>query len=114
MNEISKYISYLRDIADEIEKSGMPGMYRPTAFQLAATPMHYWAESEEKKTIYDVLGIYKDCITLDGDNVVTLGYIGDKFPVIARELESLGYRYSRENRRFMPLVKKISEEDQVK
>ena len=76
--------------------------------------MHYWAESEEKKTIYDVLGIYKDCITLDGDNVVTLGYIGDKFPVIARELESLGYRYSRENRRFMPLVKKISEEDQVK
>ena len=48
-------------------------------------------------SIYDVLGIYKDCITLDGDNVVTLGYIGDKFPVIARELESLGYRYSREN-----------------
>ena len=29
MNEVEKYISYLRDIADEIEKSGMPDMYRP-------------------------------------------------------------------------------------
>ncbi|MDA8143671.1 MAG: hypothetical protein M0T81_06775 [Thermoplasmatales archaeon] len=50
MNEVSKYISYLRDIADEIEKSGMPGMYRPTAFQLAAAHMNYCAECDERKT----------------------------------------------------------------
>ena len=111
MNEVEKYISYLKDIADEIEKSGMPDMYRPVAFRLAATPMHYWAESEEKKSIYDILGLYKDWITLEGDNIVTYGYIGDRFPEIAKELEALGYRYSRENRIFVPLVKKISDED---
>ena len=104
MIEISRYISYLRDIADEIDKAGMPDIYKPIAFRLAATPLHYWSESVERKSLYDILGLYQDQIRLDGDNIVTLGYIGDKFPEIARELESLGYRYSRENRRFVPMV----------
>ena len=47
---MSKFVSYLMDIAIEIGKSGMPDVRRLTGFQLAPAHMNYWAECDERKT----------------------------------------------------------------
>ena len=71
--------------------------------------MHYWSGTEENKSVLDVLAKYDDYIAITGDEIVTRGYIGEMFPKIARELESLGFVYSKDRRMFTPLLRKESD-----
>lgn len=72
--------------------------------------MHYWNETEENRSVSDVVAKYDDFIGFSGEEIVTRGYLGDMFPKIAKELESLGYHYSREKRRFLSLVRETKRE----
>ena len=78
MNKAGIDSLHLTNIASEIEKIGISGVYRHTAFRLAVNPMH-WAENEEERTLDDIPELDKDCITLDGDSAITLVFIDEKF-----------------------------------
>lgn len=105
MAQTRKYLDYLVQVSEIIESSDLPEKYRLEAFKLASTPMHYWTESEEGRSAGDVVSKYDSYIGFAGDEIATQGYLGDMFPKIARELEAIGYRYSKERRCFVPLVK---------
>lgn len=67
--------------------------------------MHYWIEGEENLTVKDIISKYDGDLGRDGDEIVPRIHLGEKFPKVAKDLEAVGYRYSRDRRRFVPLEK---------